>query len=404
MKNIYAASLLDILPESILLDPKLRASAEALDAQFQAVTAATREVLHLPRLDELSGNILDYLAEQFHLDFYEPLYLTETEKKNLIRESIAWHRIKGTPAAVEKIAHDAFADAEILEWFEYGGEPYHFKIKSHGFKETPDGWATFVRMINTAKNVRSWCDNYELVLDEDIFGKNQAYVGLADLRVGGSEISIAKPRSSETKIFAGNSNLIYGNVAESLQRPKLKFAVPLYAGVANTKVGSIKIGTSTKPTDPAEYIAYSWTSKIFAATQDVLSGTKYWNLSLPRDQQANLFAGEVESKSGEVTIKPDTNLKISQKASLHVGQVLQRGGGVKIDTEDKPDGSNFYSHRWETQLYAGNANHHAGEITIKLNPVQRMSYKTVVRVGMVNTFAGYITIGCEDADGDDEFP
>ena len=79
MKKISEVTLLDVLPESILQDPKLNAAAEALDAQIRAVTLATREVLHLPRLDELSGNVLDFLAEQFHLDFYEPLYLTEDE-------------------------------------------------------------------------------------------------------------------------------------------------------------------------------------------------------------------------------------------------------------------------------------------------------------------------------------
>ena len=68
MKKLSAVTLLDVLPESILQDPKLYASAQALSAQLQAVTAATREVLHLPRLDELSGTVLDYLAEQFHLN------------------------------------------------------------------------------------------------------------------------------------------------------------------------------------------------------------------------------------------------------------------------------------------------------------------------------------------------
>ena len=155
MKDIYAASLLELLPESVLLDPKLRASAEALDAQFRAVTAAAREVLHLPRFNELSGNIIDYLAEQFHIDFYEPLYLTEAEKVNLIRSSIAWHRIKGTPAAVEQIAHSAFRDADIQEWFEYGGEPYHFKVRTYNVSATDEMLQQAEILVRSIQNARS---------------------------------------------------------------------------------------------------------------------------------------------------------------------------------------------------------------------------------------------------------
>ena len=395
MKKIYAASLLDLLPESILLDPKLRASAEALDAQLKSVTAATREVLHLPRLDELSGKIIDFLAEQFHIDFFEPLYLNETEKKNLIRSSIAWHRIKGTPAAVEQIAHDAFADSEILEWFEYGGEPYHFKIRSHGFKQTPDGWATFARMINTAKNVRSWCDNYELVFDDDVFGKNYAYAAALELQTGSRTVSISKPKlDSETKIFAGNANLIFGDMTESLQRPKLKFALPLFAGAVNTRVGDIKIGTSTRPHDDSDFFAYSWTSKIFANVANAVVGRKFWSLSRPRDQLVSLSVGEIEKHIGEVSINVDRKLKIAQRANLSAAQVLTKIGDVKIDTATRPtDDGNYFAHGWKNELFAGNVNHRSGEVRIAAGTsTQRLSYKTVVRVGTPYVFAGEIII------------
>ena len=345
MKKLSTISLLDVLPESILLDPKLKASAEALDAQLKSVTAATREVLHLPRLDELSGNILDYLAEQFHLDFFEPLYLTETEKRNLIRESIAWHRIKGTPAAVEKIARDVFRDAKILEWFEYGGEPYHFKIQSKGYKETPDGWLTYLRMVDVAKNVRSWCDNYEVIFDEDIFGKSYAFAGAIELQTGDKAISLAKPKlDSETKIFAGNSNLIFGDVTESLQRPKLKFGVPIFAGTVDTRVGNIKIGTATEPHDPDNYLAHSWTSKIFAGTADGFVGRKVWSLARPKNQQAELSIGIAEKSVGEIFIKPEPKLKISQQANLHAAPVFVKAGNVKVETSTRPDEDGNYPH------------------------------------------------------------
>ena len=402
MKKIYTASLLELLPESVLLDPKLRASAEALDAQFQAVTAATREVLHLPRLDELSGNIIDYLAEQFHIDFYEPLYLTEAEKKNLIRESIAWHRIKGTPAAVEQIAHAAFRDAEILEWFEYGGEPYHFKIKSHGYKETPDGWATYLRLIDVAKNVRSWCDNLEVYWDETDIGKNQVYVGNLELQTGDRTLSLNKPKlDSTTKIFAGNANFIYGDKVESLQIPKLKFATQDFIGQALTKVGYVKIGSETK-SDADNYFARVWKSKIFAGMSNFVHGQKFWNISLPREQSTKTFTGTANFIYGsKVESLQRPRLKFDE--TNHSAQILTKVGTIKIGNSTKSDAGNYFSRAWESKTFAGNGNLKTGDLTIKSTPPKK-NHKIIVRVGLANMRTGFITFGCADEADDWEFP
>lgn len=406
MKKLSAVSLLDILPESILLDPKLKASAQALDSQLQAVTNSIREVLHIPRLDELSGNILDYIAEQLHIDFYEPLYLTEDEKRNLIRESIAWHRIKGTPYAVEKIAHDAFADAEIVEWFDYDGEPYHFKVRSHGFKQTPDGWATYVRMLNSAKNVRSWCDNYELVLDEDVFGKNQAYAGVIDLRTGDKTISLDKPRlDSETKIFAGGTNLLFGNVTESLQRPKLKFDVPTFAGMILKKIGNVRIGTSTKPHDEADDFALECVSKIFAGTSTGVFGHKFWSLSLPSDEQVKVSAGNVDVIGGKIDLTFTPKITLNHETKLYADTALLKVGRVKINssTPSSTD-ENLFGQTFTTNLHAANVTHKSGFVRLGCSSKRPESHKSRVRVGMINTFSGVITIGCSDVEDWGELP
>lgn len=404
MKKLSAATLLDVLPESILLDPKLKASAEALSAQLQAVTLATREVLHLPRLDELSGKVLDYLAEQFHIDFFEPLYLTEAEKRNLIRESIAWHRIKGTPAAVEKIAHDAFRDAEIVEWFDYDGKPYHFKIRSHGFKQTPDGWATFARMINVAKNVRSWVDNYELIIDGEEHTVN-LFAGNVDLHTGNVEIQPSKPaRTFESKIFAGMSNLIFGEVTEQFCKPARTFKVPVHVGQILIRVGQIRVGSETKSHDE-DYYGRSWTSKVFAGNVNWIIGHKFWNISPPRDRQADLHGGIVTSKSGQISIGTVTKKRVTQENNLHAAQVLMKVGSVKIGSETQPsDDGNYYGRSWTSKIFAGNVIHKHGSITLKDSSARRIEEKVVVRIGCPIVRSGFVTIGFADNRDDYDFP
>ena len=157
-KDLQSVSLLDILPPNLLADEQINAAAQELDTELQKITAATKEALLLPRLDELSEEVIDLLAWQWHVDFYEPSMSIET-KRQLVRESIAWHRIKGTKAAVEKMAQTVFKGGVVTEWFEYGGEPYHFRIDLLTAPNiTQDDTARLLAVVNASKNVRSVLD------------------------------------------------------------------------------------------------------------------------------------------------------------------------------------------------------------------------------------------------------
>ena len=164
IKDIESVSLLDILPSSILTDPQIAAAAKALDTELQAVTNATVETLHLPRLDELPESVVDLLAWQWHVDFYEPIGMDIDTKRRLVKESIAWHRMKGTPAAIEAVASAAFDKTTVKEWYEYGGKPYYFKIVTEDVTTDKDILNRLRRAIDSVKNVRSWLEEIEFLL------------------------------------------------------------------------------------------------------------------------------------------------------------------------------------------------------------------------------------------------
>ena len=158
-KKLQSTSLLDILPENLLADAQIYAAARALDDELQKVTAATREVLIVPRIDELSEEVIDILAWQWSVDFYDKLK-SLAEKRNEVKQSIAMHRIKGTHRAVELALHMVYTSGEVSEWFEYGGQPYYFRVR---FIE-PENIRTeevdrVIRIINTVKNTRSWLES-----------------------------------------------------------------------------------------------------------------------------------------------------------------------------------------------------------------------------------------------------
>ena len=157
-KELQHTSLLDILPPNLLRDKQIKAAAQALDAELQKITEATKEALLLPRLDELPEAVIDLLAWQWHVDFYEPNMSLET-KRQLVRESISWHRLKGTKAAVEKMVQAVFRGGVVTEWFEYGGEPYHFRVDILSAPQiTAENTARLLNVIDASKNIRSWLD------------------------------------------------------------------------------------------------------------------------------------------------------------------------------------------------------------------------------------------------------
>ena len=163
-KELDGVSLLDILPPNILEDEQINAAARAIDAELQKAPAAVQECLFLPHLDSLPESVLDLLAWQWHVDFYEPTELEKSVKCELIRKSIAWHRKKGTPAAVEEVVSAAFEKSWVKEWFEYGGNPFYFKVITEDVTTDKDEIERMKRAINAAKNVRSWLEGIEFLL------------------------------------------------------------------------------------------------------------------------------------------------------------------------------------------------------------------------------------------------
>ncbi len=172
IKSLQSVSLLDILPENILADEQVNAAARALDEELQKVTADVWQVMFLPYLDVLPETVLDLLAWQWHVDFYEPVGMDLPTKRRMIRESIAWHRIKGTPGAVEKVINAVWDGCNVKEWFEYDGEPYHFRVINVTSERLDhDVINEVIRAIYSTKNVRSWLDgiNFLRKLENTIY-------------------------------------------------------------------------------------------------------------------------------------------------------------------------------------------------------------------------------------------
>ena len=144
MSNLSEQKLITIVPSSISGDKTIRNISAAADPELRKISSDTLLLLLLPR--------------QYHVDFCDDAATLE-KKRVLVKQSIKWHRRKGTPSVVEEVCTAIFKSAKIEENWEYGGEPYHFKVTMIT-EAVPDISVidSLYRAIEHTKNVRSWLD------------------------------------------------------------------------------------------------------------------------------------------------------------------------------------------------------------------------------------------------------
>lgn len=163
--SIYEVNLIDLLPPNLRNDPDIKAASKAIDSGFLAVVDLSKNIIILPRVDEQPVDVLDHLAYYLHVDFYDRSLPLETKRK-LVKESVYIHQIKGTPKAVELLIETLFDEGVVEEWFDYGGDPYRFRVVTSNQSATNESAEEFIRALNTVKNIRSHLDSVIILQSE----------------------------------------------------------------------------------------------------------------------------------------------------------------------------------------------------------------------------------------------
>ncbi len=112
-----------------------------------------------PAIDQLDERLLDILAYDFKVDWWDPEYSLE-QKRRLLKSSWQVHKVMGTKAAVEAAASAVYPYARVQEWYEYGGEPYWFRLDVDMPEDvwTPERHRRLMWQLQYYKNLRSHLD------------------------------------------------------------------------------------------------------------------------------------------------------------------------------------------------------------------------------------------------------
>jgi phage tail P2-like protein len=154
-------------------------SSKVFDELFSRFQDLDTDALLVYLIDSVDESALVHLADQFHIMGNEGWLQakTEAEKREIIKKAVELHRYKGTKYALIKVLNSLNINGDVEEWFEYGGDPYHFKIdiflQNYTYNEKV--FESLKKMIDEYKNVRSVLEEISIESQFDTTGNWLTY-------------------------------------------------------------------------------------------------------------------------------------------------------------------------------------------------------------------------------------
>ncbi|WP_285906825.1 phage tail protein I [Pseudodesulfovibrio pelocollis] len=157
--------VVDLLPSSLAGDAAMLAAAEMLDAEFARVDALMPLVAPWQALERLTEPMLSALAAECAVDVWEPQW-SDGRKRTVLASALSVHRRKGTARAVVDGLTAMGFRARHVNWPEYDGTPYTFRLEVDVLDQGADAaaYGQILRSIDETKAGRSHLDRLDVYL------------------------------------------------------------------------------------------------------------------------------------------------------------------------------------------------------------------------------------------------
>lgn len=134
--------------------------AYALDRQIKRLVTLARQLTVWSDLDNVDPKYYDYMAMCIQAPYYKSEY-SNKKKLELIKGAIASHRFAGSERAIAQLLDSIFERAIFIPWYEYGGEPYQFRVKVYDVL-TEDATTMLLDILQKVKAARSVMQEIEI--------------------------------------------------------------------------------------------------------------------------------------------------------------------------------------------------------------------------------------------------
>lgn len=167
--GLIRETLVATLPAALQKDPSAVALAEAMADLLARRPDEIEQLRIYPVIDRLDARLLDILAYDFKVDWWDAEYSLE-EKRQTLKDNWLVHRRLGTKYAVRTALNAVCPGTVVQEWFEYGGEPYYFKVILPAAGElTIEKQKRALSRIQSYKNLRSHLEKIIALIEASVY-------------------------------------------------------------------------------------------------------------------------------------------------------------------------------------------------------------------------------------------
>ena len=159
MIKLSGSRFTDIMPDNLASQVETQAFTYAVGRQIEKLCAYSDAARTYAAIATMPEWLLDYMAVELRTPSYDENYSLKT-KRALIQGSLLFYTQMGTPAAVNRIIETIFETGYIEEWYEYDGDPHHFRAYvGDGGEVGPGELEEFRRVLSSVKRLSSWLDD-----------------------------------------------------------------------------------------------------------------------------------------------------------------------------------------------------------------------------------------------------
>lgn len=162
--NINDMDFIQLMPAFMKEDETVQGLAEGVNRVTEELAAKIRLFSTWNQIDNMTGAELDMLAEELHISWYDKTAAIDV-KRELIKNSDMVHSKMGTNWAVQNVIETYFGSGEIQDWYDYEGEPHHFKVITSNQSITTGAAEKFLSVLDKVKRKSAFLDGIEVVAD-----------------------------------------------------------------------------------------------------------------------------------------------------------------------------------------------------------------------------------------------
>ena len=186
--KLSTLEFLRLLPSFMRGDLAVQGLSSCVDKVIPDLSGSIELLTTWDHIDELTEDELDALAWELNILWYDKGANLDT-KRDLVKNSDKVYRHLGTKWAVENVIRSYFGDGYIREWFEYEGEPGHFRVYSTNPSLNNEKLTEFLNLLGKVKRASAKLDGIFITLTGQMplcagaavheIGKEQFRIGAA---------------------------------------------------------------------------------------------------------------------------------------------------------------------------------------------------------------------------------